>query len=68
MCVGSDGRLRGVKTFQLKDLSEGDTLLIRGPFNNGLLGLQHLEMQQSGRCPILTKGIGLLPSVSTVVY
>ena len=71
MMVGSIGMtvlLRGVKTFQLKDLSEGDTLLIRGPFNNGLLGLQHLEMQQSGRCLILTKGIGLLPSVSTVVY
>ncbi len=71
MMVGSIGMtvlLRGVKTFQFKDLSEGDTLLIRGPFNNGLLGLQHLEMQQSGRCLILTKGIGLLPSVSTVVY
>ncbi len=71
MMVGSIGMtvlLRGVKTLQFKDLSEGDTLLIRGPFNNGLLGLQHLEMQQSGRCLILTKGIGLLPSVSTVRY
>jgi NAD(P)H-flavin reductase len=66
--IGRDGWLRGVKTLQFKDLSDGDTLLVRGPYTNGLLGLQHLEMQQSGRCLILTKGIGLLPSVSTVVY
>ncbi len=67
MMVGSIGMtllFRGVKTNQFKDLAEGDTLLIRGPFNNGLLGLQHLEAQQSSRCLILAKGIGLLPSVS----
>ena len=71
MMVGSIGMtllFRGVKTAQFKDLAEGDTLLIRGPFNNGLLGLQHLEAQQSSRCLILTKGIGLLPSVSAVRY
>ena len=69
MMVGSIGMtllFRGVKTNQFKDLAEGDTLLLRGPFNNGLLGLQHLEAQQSSRCLILTKGIGLLPSVSAV--
>ena len=71
MMVGSIGMtllFRGVKTNQFKDLVEGDTLLLRGPFNNGLLGLQHLEAQQSSRCLILTKGIGLLPSVSAVRY
>jgi NAD(P)H-flavin reductase len=71
MMVGSIGMtvlFSGVKTLQFKDLAEGDTLLIRGPFTNGLLGLHHLEMQQSGRCLILTKGIGLLPSVSAVRY
>ena len=71
MMVGSIGMtvlFRGVKTIQFKDLAEGDMLLIRGPFNNGLLGLQHLEAQQSSRCLILTKGIGLLPSVSAVRY
>ena len=71
MMVGSIGMtilFRGVKTAQFKDLADGDTLLIRGPFNNGLLGLQHLEAQQSSRCLILTKGIGLLPSVSAVRY
>ena len=71
MMVGSIGMtllFRGVKTNQFKDLTEGDTLLLRGPFNNGLLGLQHLEAQQSSRCLILTKGIGLLPSVSAVRY
>ena len=71
MMVGSIGMtllFRGVKTNQFKDLAEGDTLLLRGPFNNGLLGLQHLEAQQSSRCLILTKGIGLLPSVSAVRY
>ena len=71
MMVGSIGMtllFRGVKTNQFKDLAEGDTLLLRGPFNNGLLGLQHLEAQQSSRCLILTKGIGLLPSVSAVMY
>ena len=65
MMVGSIGMtllFRGVKTNQFKDLAEGDTLLLRGPFNNGLLGLQHLEAQQSSRCLILTKGIGL-PSI-----
>ena len=71
MMVGSIGMtvlFRGVKTLQFKDLAEGDTLLIRGPFTNGLLGLKHMEMQQSSRCLILTKGIGLLPSISTVRY
>lgn len=71
MMVGSIGMtllFRGVKTNQFMDLAEGDTLLLRGPFNNGLLGLQHLEAQQSSRCLILTKGIGLLPSVSAVRY
>jgi len=71
MIVGSIGMtvlIRGVKTLQFKDLAEGDTLLIRGPYTSGLLGLQHLEMQQSGRCLVLTKGIGLLPSVSAVMY
>ena len=71
MMVGSIGMtvlFSGVKTIQLKDLAEGDTLLIRGPYSNGLLGLQHLEAQLSSRCLILTKGIGLLPSVSAVKY
>ena len=35
----------------------------------GSIGMTlHLEAQQSSRCLILTKGIGLLPSVSAVMY
>ena len=60
--------LRGVKSLQFKDIAVGDTILVRGPYTNGLLGLQYLEMQQSGRCLVLAKGIGLLPSLSAVMY
>lgn len=69
MVVGSIGitiLLRGVKTFQFKDIAEGETLLVRGPYTNGVLGLQQLELQQQGKCLVLVKGIGLLPSVSVI--
>lgn len=71
MNVGSIGMtilLRGVKTLPFRDIAVGNTLLVRGPYMNGLLGLQHLEMQQTGRCLVLAKGIGLLPSVSVARY
>ena len=71
MNVGTIGMtilLRGVKTLPFREIAAGDTLLVRGPYMNGLLGLQQLEMQQAGRCLVLAKGIGLLPSVSVARY
>ena len=71
MHVGSIGMsilLRGVKTSQFANIVQGDTLLVRGPYMSGLLGLQHIEKQQAGKCLVLAKGIGLLPSMAVVRY
>lgn len=60
--------LRGVKTSRFANIAEGDTLLVRGPYTSGLLGLRHIEKQQAGKSLVLAKGIGLLPSMAVIRY
>lgn len=69
--VGSIGMsviLRGPKTMGFAKLKQGDTVFLRGPFFNGLYGKREIQSQNSGKCLLLIRGIGLLPSISVISH
>ena len=57
---------RGAKSDQMRDVRPGDSLFVRGPYFSGLVGLRDLQTQTGGKCLVLTKGIGLLPSIAVI--
>ncbi len=58
--------IHGVKTQSIKDVS--DQLLIRGPYWNGLFGLENLKKTRDSRCLIVTRGIAQAPAVLAINY
>lgn len=54
-------QLLGVKTRTLENI--GDSLLIRGPYWNGILGLKSLKAVKDSNCLIVVRGIAQAPSV-----
>ncbi len=58
--------IHGVKTQSIKDVN--DSLLIRGPYWNGLFGLEHLKKAKDMKCLILTRGVAQAPAVLAINY
>lgn len=58
--------IHGVKTQSIKDVT--DQLLIRGPYWNGLFGLEHLKKTSKSKCLVITRGIAQAPAVLTINY
>lgn len=54
-------QIKGVKTKVLKDI--GDSLSIRAPYWNGIIGLKNLKTVKDKKCVIVTRGIAQAPSV-----
>ena len=57
---------RGPKSISLASLQRGDRVYLRGPYRSGMLGQRHLQGKKGGRALVLSKGIGLLPTVPVV--
>lgn len=54
-------QIRGVKTKVLKDVNE--SIIIRGPYWNGIMGLKNLKIVRNKNCLIIVRGIAQAPSV-----
>ncbi|MGL5765407.1 MAG: sulfide/dihydroorotate dehydrogenase-like FAD/NAD-binding protein [Sarcina sp.] len=58
MCI----EIRGSKTKNILQLKEGGNLNIRGPYFNGVFGLDNLKKLQKSNVLIIARGIGGAPS------
>lgn len=66
--VGASIIINGPKTFRFRDIAEGDSIMVKGPYFNGLTGLGNIFSCRNEDCLVIAKGIGLLPSVSTICH
>lgn len=58
--------MRGVKTKKLMD--HGGTLIVRGPYWNGVLGLNSLKTTQNAGCLVFARGIAQAPAILTIKH
>ncbi len=59
-------KIISVKTKKIMEANE--TLIIRGPYRNGLLGLKSLKNVMNGKMLILCKSMGIAPAVKLIKY
>lgn len=55
--------IKGIKTKSLCKLKEGEDMLIKGPFWNGVLGLKNLYKAKDGVSILIIRGIGVAPAI-----
>ncbi len=55
--------MKGLKTKTLQTVQVGDTVLIKGPFWNGILGLNSILNAKRKNCLLICRGIGQAPMV-----
>jgi len=55
--------LKGLKTKILKDVNINEYVLIKGPFWNGILGLNSVNTIKRNHCVLVCRGIGQAPMV-----
>ena len=59
-------RMVGIKTQSFANLSTGDTVFLRGPYYNGLLGIKKIVNLRDDNALVLCRGIGLMPSLHVI--
>lgn len=55
--------IKGTKTKSINQLNEGDSVIVRGPYWNGDLGLKNIYKSKEGTSIIIARGIGQAPMV-----
>lgn len=55
--------LKGSKTKALDVLKQGDEILVKAPFWNGILGVKNINNIQNSKCLIVARGIGQAPMI-----
>ncbi|WP_066893169.1 sulfide/dihydroorotate dehydrogenase-like FAD/NAD-binding protein [Clostridium nigeriense] len=58
--------IRGVKTKNLLEVKAGNKIIIRGPYWNGVFGLNDLNSQMNNEVLVLARGIGMAPMVPVI--
>ena len=58
--------IKGIKTNKLLDSKIGENIIIRGPYWNGVFGLNNIKSQISSKALILSRGIGMAPMMPVV--
>ena len=58
--------VRGVKTKKLQSIKKDDEIVIRGPYWNGVFGINNIAKQKSNNCLVLARGIGLAPMMPVI--
>ncbi|MGG7176092.1 sulfide/dihydroorotate dehydrogenase-like FAD/NAD-binding protein [Clostridium paraputrificum] len=58
--------VRGVKTKRLKEIKNGQNIVIRGPYWNGVFGLDNIGKQIENNCVVLARGIGMAPMMPVI--
>lgn len=60
--------LKGVKTKALDLLNQGEEMLIKAPFWNGILGMKNIYKIKNSKCLIVARGIGQAPMIPPLKY
>ncbi|WP_234120527.1 sulfide/dihydroorotate dehydrogenase-like FAD/NAD-binding protein [Clostridium hydrogenum] len=55
--------IKGIKTKHLAELNEKDTILVRGPYWNGALGIKNINNCKDSSALIIARGIGEAPMI-----
>jgi len=58
--------IRGIKTTKLLNIKINENIVIRGPYWNGVFGLENILAQKESKALILARGIGLAPMIPVV--
>ncbi|MGG7143587.1 sulfide/dihydroorotate dehydrogenase-like FAD/NAD-binding protein [Clostridium nigeriense] len=58
--------IRGIKTKNLLEIKDGDNITIRGPYWNGVFGLNNLNSQINENVLVLARGIGMAPMIPVI--
>lgn len=59
-------KIRGVKTSKFKDLKVGDSITLRGPYYNGVMGRRDIAGYYNSKAYVFCKGIGFMPSIHVI--
>lgn len=57
---------RGIKTNAINKLMPDDTIYVKGPFWNGVLGVDHINGLRNGKALIACRGIGVISAIQVV--
>src|SRR5471030_1499757 len=58
--------IRGIKTTKLLNIKVNENIVIRGPYWNGVFGIENILAQKESKALILARGIGLAPMMPVV--
>lgn len=58
--------VKGLKTKSITKVDEGDCLLVKGPFWNGILGINAIKTAKNKNCLLVCRGIGQAPMVPVI--
>lgn len=58
--------VRGIKTKKIMETKVGQEIVIRGPYWNGVFGLDNINKQNGKNCLVLARGIGMAPMMPVV--
>ena len=54
--------IKGIKTKNILNIKVNQSLLIRGPYFNGIFGIRNIKNTVNEKCLILARGVGIAPS------
>lgn len=55
--------IRGIKTKDLLYLQSGHSILVRGPFFNGVFGINYVNSLKNSKAIVVARGIGAAPAI-----
>ncbi|NLK96217.1 MAG: sulfide/dihydroorotate dehydrogenase-like FAD/NAD-binding protein [Clostridiales bacterium] len=58
--------VRGIKTKRIENIQKGDEIVIRGPYWNGVFGIDNINAQKGNNVLVLAKGIGAAPMMPVI--
>lgn len=58
--------IKGIKTYDTSEIKENDTVLIRGPYWNGILGRENLIKVKASQALLIGRGIGQAPLIPVI--
>ena len=59
-------KIVGVKTSKFRELKVGDSIIVRGPYYNGVMGRKEIAGTHDNKAYVLCKGIGFIPSIHVI--
>ncbi|HEY5563127.1 MAG TPA: sulfide/dihydroorotate dehydrogenase-like FAD/NAD-binding protein [Clostridiaceae bacterium] len=60
--------IKGVKTIALGEIKIGEEILVRGPYWNGILGIENIKKAIGAKVLLIARGIGEAPIIPIIKY